>query len=96
MEDNAKVTLDAVVLGIKSFTEYSAQLTEFDKKTREAVDQLGESHQDQNYLKFCDFFEPVWEKMDVFKQEVEEFKNYLEIEKKRLEEYFEAGKESII
>lgn len=96
MEDNAKMTLDAVVLGIKSFTEYAAQLAEFDKKTKEAVDQLGESHQDQNYLKFCDFFEPVWAKMDIFKQEVEEFKNYLDIEKKRLEDYFVAGNKSII
>lgn len=96
MEDNAQMTLDAVVLGIKSFTEYAAQLAEFDKKTKEAVDQLGESHKDQNYLKFCDFFEPVWDKMDIFKQEVEEFKNYLDIEKKRLEDYFVAGNKSII
>ena len=96
MEDNAQMTLDAVVLGIKSFTEYAAQLAEFDKKTKEAVDQLGESHKDQNCLKFCDFFEPVWDKMDIFKQEVEEFKNYLDIEKKRLEDYFVAGNKSII
>ena len=65
-------------------------------EVKEAVDQLGESHQDQNYLKFCDFFEPVWAKMDIFKQEVEEFKNYLDIEKKRLEDYFVAGNQSII
>ena len=95
-EDNAQVSLEAVILGISSFKAYAEQLSDFDKKTREAVDVLGQTHQDQNYKFFCDFFVPVWAKVDIFKKEVEEFQKYLEVEKKYLEEYIEAGKKRII
>lgn len=94
--DNAQTSLEAVDLGIKSFAAYAAQLLEFDKKTKEAVDKLGESHQDQNYEKYCNFFEPVWAKFIIFKQEIEEFQKYLEVEKREIEDYIKTGNKPIM
>lgn len=94
--DNAKTSLEAVELGIKSFAAYAAQLMEFDKKTKEEIDKLGQTHEDQNYEQYCAFFEPVWAKVDIFKKEIEEFQKYLESEKKDIEEYIRIGKKKIM
>ena len=60
------------------------------------LQELGETHQEQNYKQFCDFFEPVWKKMDSFIKEVDEFRSYLDEEKKILEEYIDAGNKPIM
>lgn len=90
-DNNAQTNLDAVNLGIKSFKEYSAQLIEFDKNTKAAFQNLGQSHRDQNYEKFAPHFQAFWSKVEVFKKEVDAFEQYLEIEKQHLEEYIAAG-----
>ena len=95
-DNNAQTNLDAVNLGIKSFQEYSAQLTEFDKNTKAAFEGLGQSHRDQNYVKFSQYFTAFWSKVDVFKKEVDAFEHYLEVEKKYLEEYIQKGNVSSI
>ena len=94
--DNAKTSLEAVELGIKSFGEYSEQLSEFNKETYDVLQELGETHQDQNYENFCNFFEPVWKKMDSFIKEVDEFRNYLNQEKEILVEYIDTGNKPIL
>ena len=60
------------------------------------MEELGDTHKDQNYKVFCDFFEPIWNKMELFKKEIEGFIEYLEVEKKRIEEYDDIGGEKII
>ena len=87
MSDNARITTQAVELGIKSLTAYAAQIEEFKKKTIACVQQLGQTHRDQNYKKFYDYFTPKWQTMDKFKKEMEEFRDYLEKHKKIIIEY---------
>lgn len=94
--DNAQMSLEAVDLGIKSLVEYSEQISEFSKETLAVLQELGATHRDQNYSKFCDFFEPIWNKMNFFKNEVDAFRSYLEEEKKLLEEYIETGNKPIL
>ena len=91
MDTTAYITVEAAELGIKSFTAYSTQLTEFDKNTKAAFLGLGESHRDQNYAKFAQYFTLFWNKVDVFKKEVDNFESYLEIKKKETEDYIAAG-----
>lgn len=91
-DSKAYITIEAAELGIKSFAAYSAQLTEFDKNTKAAFLGLGESHRDQNYETFAQYFNLFWSKVDVFKNEVDNFRGYLEEEKKRTEDYINAGK----
>lgn len=86
-DKEAQTNLTAVNLGINSFKEYSARLLEFDKNTKAAFQNLGQTHRDQNYVEFQNYFDPFWNKVETFKKEIDEFENYLEIEKKYLEEY---------
>lgn len=87
MADKARITTEAVEHGIKSLTEYAAQLEEFKKKTIARVAQLGQTHKDQNYLKFYNYFTPKWQTMDKFKKEVEDFRDYLVVHKGIISEY---------
>lgn len=87
MAENARITTEAVELGIKSLTSYAAQIEEFKKKTFARVEQLGQTHKDQNYKKFHDYFTPKWQTMDKFKKEVEVFRDYLVTHKGIIVEY---------
>ena len=90
-DENASMTLDALVSGIGNFAEYAKKLDEFNKNTRGAVAYLGNTHQDQNYTKFKGYFEDFWRKEPEFKAEVDNFRSYLEEEKKRTELYIAHG-----
>lgn len=92
MADNARITIEAVELGIKSLADYASQLEEFNKKGKAMVAGIGETHRDQNYKKFADYFVPRWKKMEEFKKEVEEFHHYVVKQKEIIIEYIEAGK----
>lgn len=90
-ENGAHNTVDALQLGIKSMEIYAAKLEEFDKKTREAAIYLGKTHRDQNYDKFYATFEPFWKNVNNFKLHVTEYKEYLIVKLKQIEDYEKAG-----
>lgn len=93
MEQKAFITDDALEVGIESLKHYSDQLTEFDKKTKEAFAVLGQTHRDQNYEEFRKYFLPFWSKVEEWKKEVDVFDNYLVKKKEEmLTEWVSAGK----
>lgn len=89
--DNARVTTEAVELGIKSLAAYASQLEEFRKRGIAKVNGVGETHRDQNYKKFKDYFTPRWKKMEDFKREVEDFQDYLVKQKDIIIRYILEG-----
>jgi hypothetical protein len=78
---NAIITTDAVTPCIDSLNNYSLQLKTFYDKTVQAFVDLGDFHQDQNYVKYEQYFNEFWPQIEIFRTEIERFNQYL-IDKK--------------
>lgn len=90
-KETAQYNLEATVNCINSLETYSKQLVEFNTRTRQAVGRLGQTHQDQNFETFTEFFTPLWNRIVPFTEEINRFRQFLIDKKTFLEGYINAG-----
>lgn len=72
------VTVEACKLIIEKLGVYSQQLEEFDKQTYASLDELNQTHRDQNFQDFVDQFTPLWDQIKPFKEKVDSFQAHIE------------------
>lgn len=79
MSDKSKshITTDAVTPCIDSLNQYNEELKSFYDKTITSFTDLGDSHKDQNYERFEEYFNDFWPVIEQFRSEVERFNGYL-------------------
>ena len=90
-KETAQYNIEATVNCISALETYSKQLVDFNTRTRQAVAHLSETHQDQNFKTFTDFFTPLWNRITPFTEEINNFRQFLVEKKKFLENYISAG-----
>ena len=88
---DAEYNLQATVNCIDSLTQYERQLVEIDKFSKTALAALGQTHKDQNYKTFVDFYIPHWKRIESYTKEIGLFRTFLIEEKKIIEDYINAG-----
>lgn len=79
MTDKSKshITTDAVTPCIDSLNQYSEELKSFYERTITSFNNLGDTHKDQNYSKYEQYFNDFWPLIEEFRTEVERFNQYL-------------------
>lgn len=81
------ITVEACQYIIEKLENYANCLTESNTKMQQTLDNLSETHRDQNFADFDDKFTPLWNDILVFKDAVDNFREYMIGLKEKIKDY---------